>query len=285
MVFQPAIPIRGVGGWRFLEATYDRQLQNFSKSPQIRNEREYMIEKFSQPISVEDFLKDSRLVKSTMTAFDLSGEEWKKGFIRKVLTEVGDPESTFLSRFNNPRYTAFARALAPDANGMIQLEESAVASMAVRFETNSFEIAVGDVDDNMRLALNFKSEISTIVANGASDDAIAFRLMADLPLYSVIKTALNLPESVSKLPVDRQAEMIKNGIRKTLGVSDISQIASPENTDRLLIRFHALKSVNEGVSSNSPASAALTILRGAAGGGGFGFGAQASQNLFLSGFR
>lgn len=285
MVFTPAIPTKGVGGWRFLEATYDRQLQNFTRTPQVRTDRDYMIDKFSQPISVEDFLKDSRLVRTTMMAFDLAGEEWKKGFIRKVLTEYGKPDSNFLSRLNNGKYTALAEGLAPSQQGMISLDPDALAAMSVRFETNAFEIAVGNVDDNMRLALNYKSEITGITANGASENAIAYRLMSDLPLYSVVKTAANLPEAISKLPVERQAEMIRNGLKRALGISSLSELSDPAVTDKLLVRFHALKAVSDGVSSNSPASAALTLLRGAGGNAAFGLGAQASQNLFLSGFR
>lgn len=279
MAFQPVVPLSGIGGWKFLQATYDKQLQSYTNSPQVRNDRDYMIEKFSQPISVDDFLKDSRLVRATMTAFDLSGEEWKKGYIKKVLQEVNDPSSTFLARLNNPKYTTFANALKP-VNDKISLEEDDIAAMAVRFEAISFEIAVGEVDDTMRLSLNYKSEISAIVGSGAKEDTIAYRLMADIPTYTVVKAALNLPSDISKLPVERQAEMIKSGLKKALGVSKLSDIASPELVDRMIVRYHAMKSISEGAASYSPASAALTIL----GGSSYGYGNSASQNLFLSKF-
>lgn len=279
MAFQPVVPLSGIGGWKFLQATYDKQLQSYTNSPQVRNDRDYLIEKFAQPIAVEDFLKDPRLLRVTMTAFDLSGEEWKKGYINKVLKEVNDPESTFLARLNNPKYTAFANALKP-VNGKISLEIEDIAAMAVRFEANSFEIAVGEVDDTMRLSLNYKSEISSIVGSGASESAIAYRLMADIPTYTVVKAALNLPSDVSKLSVERQAEIISNGMKKALGISKLADIASPEAVDKLIVRYHAMKSISDGAAAYSPASAALTIL----GGGSYGYGSGASQNLFLSSF-
>ncbi|PKP83094.1 MAG: flagellar protein [Alphaproteobacteria bacterium HGW-Alphaproteobacteria-18] len=279
MAFQPVVPLSGIGGWKFLQATYDKQLQSYTNSPQVRNDRDYMIEKFSQPITVEDFLKDSRLMRATMTAFDLSGEEWKKGYIKKVLQEVNDPESTFLARLNNPKYTAFANALKP-VDGKISLESDNIAAMAVRFEAISFEVAVGEVDDTMRLSLNYKSEIGAIVGSGAKEDTIAYRLMADVPTYTVVKTALNLPSDISKLPVERQAEIIKTGLKKALGVSKLSDIASPELVDKMIVRYHAMKSISEGAASYSPASAALTIL----GGSSYGYGSGASRNLFLSSF-
>lgn len=279
MAFQPVVPMSGIGGWKFLQATYDKQLQSFTSSPQVRNDRDYLIEKFAEPMTVESFLKDSRLVRVTMTAFDLSGEEWKKGFINKVLEEVNDPESTFLARLNNPKYTAFANALKP-VNGTISLEIEDIAAMAVKFESNSFEVAIGNVDDSMRLSLNYKAEISTIVGSGASEDSIAYRLMADVPAYTVVKTALNLPSNINKLPVERQAELIKSGLKKVLGVSKLSEISSPDAVEKMIVRYHAMKSISEGSAAYSPASAALTIL----GGGSYGYGSNASQNLFLSSF-
>jgi hypothetical protein len=102
-MFQPVIPLTGNSGWKFLEATYDRQLESHSKSPQVRLDRDYLTEKFSEPVAVEDLLKDKRLLRVALTAFDLGGEEWKGGFIRKVLEEVVDPESSFLARLNNPK--------------------------------------------------------------------------------------------------------------------------------------------------------------------------------------
>lgn len=279
MAFQPVVPMSGIGGWKFLQATYDKQLQSFTKSPQIRNDRDYLIEKFAQPISVDDFLKDPRLMRATMTAFDLSGEEWKKGFIKKVLEEVGKPDSTFLQRLNNSKYTAFAKALTP-VNGKIDLSEEMIAGIAVRFERNSFEVAIGNVDDSMRLSLNYRDEIGVMTANSPSDDTVAYRIMGDVPVYTMLKTALNLPTDTSKLSVERQAELIKSGLKKVLGVSKLSEISSPELIDKIVVRYHAMKTLSEGSVVNTPASAALMIL----GGGSYGYGSNASQNLFLSKF-
>jgi hypothetical protein len=85
---------------------------------------------------------------------------------------------------------------------------------------------------------------------------------------------------MSKLPVERQAEMIKSGLTRALGVSKLSEISSPEAVEKLIVRYHAMKSITEGSSVTSSAAAALTLL----GGGSYGYGASASQNLFLSSF-
>jgi hypothetical protein len=273
-MFQPAIPLSGIGGWKFLQATYTRQLESFTESPQIRNDRDYMLDKFSSSMSVEDFLKDKRLVRVTMTAFGLSGEEWKTGFIRKALDEVGDPESTFLPRLNNTKYTEFAETLFP-IDGKILLSSNQRAKIAVNYEAAAFQTAVGEVNDTMRLALNYQSEISTMVGSDSSDKAILYRILGDVPTRTVMETAFNLPDGISNLDLDRQADILKERITSVLGISDMSDLSTTAVTEKMIERFLAMDTIENGSTSYSSASAALTLLSN-------GVGSQASENLFLS---
>ena len=273
-MFQPAIPLSGIGGWKFLQETYSRQLDSFSDSPQVRNDRDYMLEKLSNRMTVDEFMSDRRLLRVTMTAFGLGGEEWKGGFIRKALEEVGDPESTFLPRLNNTKYTNFAEALAP-IDGNIIMSSGELAKIAVNFEAQSFRTAVGEVDDSMRLALNLQAELPEMVGSEATDKTILYRILGDVPVRTVFETAFNLPEGISALDLDRQAEVFKEQITSVLGISDLSELADPDVTEKLIHRFLAMETIENGSASYSPASAALTLLSN-------GVGSQASQNLFLS---
>ena len=205
-MFQPVVPLTGIGGWNFLQATYDRQLQTFADSAQVRNDRDYMTEKLSKPIAVEDFLKDARLMRTTLTAFDLSGEEWKRGFVSKVLKEAATPESSFLARLNNPQYTRFAEALRP-VDGKITINPEKIQEIGARFEAASFELAVGEVDNDLRLSLNYQSEIVDIAGSGASDDTILYRMLGSVPVRTVLEGATNLPTDIRKLPIEKQAEI------------------------------------------------------------------------------
>jgi len=274
-MYQPVIPLTGNGGWKFLQSTYDRQLQSLSNSPQVKADRSYLVEKFSEPVTKEAFLNDKRLMRVALTAFDLGGEEWKRGFIDKVLKEVSDPESTFLARLNNPKYTAFANAFKP-VNGTIMITPEALDQIAAEFNKSTFETAVGNVDDSMRLALNYQSDIKGLMGNGSSETAILYRLLGNVPVRTVLETSLNLPTDIRKLPIEKQAEILKTGIQKQLGISDVKDLADPDQVDRLIKRFHALESVRNGAANFSPAANALTLLNGSIGG-------QGGINLLLSG--
>lgn len=276
-MFQPVVTSSGIGGWNFLQATYDRQLTSFSESPQIRNDQEYMLEKLSQPIDKKDFLDDQRLLRVTMTAFDLGGEEWKRGFVDKVLTEVADPESSFLARLNNQPYTRYAEAFEPSLDGKIRLSETALADIATKFETASFEAALGEVDNNMRLALNFQSDIATLVGDGANEEAALFRILGDVPVRSVLESALSLPSELRQLPIERQAEIVKDKLSSSFGINNISDLTKPDNVERVVQRYLALSSIDQAASSTTPGAIALALLNPST-----GLGGTASQNLFLS---
>ena len=266
----------GLAGWSFLQSTYNRQLETFSDSASVKNDRAYMTEKLSKPVSLDDFMSDRRLLRVTMTAFDLGGEEWKGGFIRKVLEEAATPDSTFLDRLNNPAYTKFAQTFAFE-DGTLSLDADKIEQLGENFETAAFRIAVGDVDESMRLSLNYQQKIVDIAGTGSSNDAIAYRILGNPPVKAVLETALNLPSDISKQPIEKQAEILRDKLRSSFGISDLSQLTDPDNVNAVIRRFHVMETVNNGPSAMTPGYTALTLL-----GGGQGFGAIASQNLFLS---
>lgn len=276
-MYQPAIPLSGYGGWKLLQSTYSRQLDTFADSASVKNDREYMAEKLSKPISLDDFMSDRRLLRVTMTAFDLGGEEWKGGFIRKVLEEAVTPDSTFLKRLNNADYTRFAETFSFE-DGTLSLAADQIESIGENYETAAFRSAVGEVDENMRLSLNYQSKIVDIAGSGASEATILYRILGNQPVRSVIETALNLPAEMSKLDIDRQADILKEKLQSVLGISRASDLFSLDNIDKVLQRFHVMNSINDGPSTSTPGYSALMLLGGASS----GFGEQASQNLFLS---
>lgn len=277
-MFQPVIPLSGFGGWSFLQATYDRQLDTFSNAPQIKNDTDYFKEKMSEPMAVEDFLADQRLRRISLTSFGLDGEEWKIGFHRKVLDESQDPDSSFLTRLNNPQYTRFAEGLQP-SNGQISLSTSQIDEIAARYAAESFELAVGEQDNSMRLSLNYQSEVNELVTEGSSDQAVLFKLLGSVPVRSVLETALGLPTDIRSLPIEAQAEMLDERLKSRLNLNSVQDLTQPDVVERTVQRFQALQGLTEFNPGASAASNALTLLGNAA-----GFGSIASQNLFLSGF-
>ncbi|MEZ5946726.1 MAG: hypothetical protein R3C04_07735 [Hyphomonas sp.] len=61
----------------------------------------------------------------------LSGEEWWL-YRKKCSTKVTDPESTFLDRLGNSKYTAFALTLLPQ-DGKISVDADTIANLGTQF--------------------------------------------------------------------------------------------------------------------------------------------------------
>lgn len=270
---QPVIPLGGYGGWRFLQSTFDRQFDGFASSSAIANDRNYLVGKLSQPLSQEDFVSDQRLRRVALTAFGLEAEFWKRGFIDRVLTEAVTDGSTFLQRLNSSQYARFAEVFAP-VNGQIQLSPETVAAVARDFEAKSFEIAVGEVDGNLRLGLTFEAEIGSIVSTAASGQTALFRLLGNVPVRTVLESALNLPAEIRKLPIDRQAEILRKSLGNTFGITDLAELAQPEKIDRVLQRFFAIRSAGDSNGAFTSGAIALTLLESS-----FGFGPVARDSL------
>lgn len=276
MTFRPALPLSGVAGSNFLQRTYDRQLQTFAETPQNQNDRAYFEQALSEPISVDDFLSDRRLLRISLTAFGLAGEETKGGFVRRAFESALDSDDSFLQRINNPDYTRFTNVVRPDAEGNIQLNSAQIQDILTNFERETFEAAVGEIDTDLRLDLNFRSDIDQLVGDNASDSAKAFRLLGSVPVRTLLEGALNLPTEFSQLDVERQAEDLQDRLQTTFGISELSELANPEVIDRVTSRYLAIQSALQGPNSNTPGFAALSLLTGV--------GSNASANLFLSRF-
>lgn len=277
-MFQPVITSSGIGGWTFLQATYSRQLESFTNSPVVQNDIAYMQEKLSGSLTQDDFLNDRRLLRITMTATGLEGEEWKRGFIDKVLTEASDPDSTFLTRLNNRAYSDFADIFRP-SDGLISITPQSLQDITTRFERASFEAAVGEVDNSMRLSLNYETNISELADADTRSDTILFRILGDVPIRSVLGQALNIPDEVQRLPLERQSEIFQEKLT-AFGIENPQDLSSSDNIDKILRRFHAMESINQiQQAQTSSASIALTLLSSAV-----GFGSIASENLFRSNF-
>ena len=131
----------------------------------------------------------------------------------------------------------------------------------------------------MRLSLNYQSEISEVITEGATDDTIIFRILGNVPMRSVLETALSIPSDIGQLDLDRQAEVFKDRLRSQMGISSLQELKDPEMVDKMITRYQAIDGINQTSATLSSASTALTLLSNAA-----GFGAVASQNLFLSSF-
>lgn len=280
MIFQPAIPLSGVAGLRFLERTEDAQRETFDQSPLLAREVAYFRENIADITTAEELVNDRQLLKVALGAFGLDSEIDKKFFMRKMLEEGTEETSALAIRFTDPRYRSFVAAFGfGNAEGARTGDFDFAQRISDAYLTRQFEAAIGEQDPDLRLAMAFKREIADLAALPEGNNTAWFAVLGSRNLRAVVETAFGLPSQFSQLDVDVQRETLQDRARDMLGSESVSVFADPEKLDQFVNQFLARAQINSGPSSATPGFAALTLLQG---GGGGGFSAIGQINLILS---
>ncbi len=276
MSFQPIAPLGGLAGWRFVERTEATQRDAFARDPALSREIDYFKEHIGEAATPADLVADRRLLQVALGAFGLDDDIDKRAFIRKVLEEGVEDSGSFANRLVDKRYRQFSEAFGyGDAGAQVDVAGFA-DDIADRYRMRQFEQAMGESDDDMRLALNFRREIATLAASGSSDTTAWLTVLGDTPLRTVLESAFALPDSFSQLDLDRQVEELRDRVGRLTGDDAVSGFSSPENVDLVLRRFFAQRAAENGPSATTPGAAALSLLQGG------GLGSSATMNLLTS---
>lgn len=282
-MFQPVVPIGGVAGLLFIERTQEKQQAVFEQSPQLQREMTYFRENVFKATTAEALVGDRTLLKVALGAFGLDEDIDKKFFLQKILEEGTEDREALAMRLVDTRYRDFAEAFGyGNALGTNVLQSDFPDQILSEFKTRQFEIAVGNVDNSVRLAMNFKREISNYLPETEEVDTAGtswFRMMGNEPIRSVLEMAFGLPSAIGSLDIDKQKEMFEEKAASIYGSSSAKIFEDPEIVEQLVRDFMARSQIASGPNSNTPGMAAVTLLTG---GGGSGFGASASTNLLLS---
>jgi len=233
-MFQPIIPIGGLGGWRFLQDTYESQFKAFTQSTQLNRDTEYFRENIGKIETAEELVSDRRLLSVTLGAFGLSDDINSKFFIQKMLQEGSVAEDALANRFTDGRYLEMTEAFGFGPGEFLKVGEADfVEAIITRFETLEFEVAAGEQNEAMRFALYAEREMELLANEDISNDAKWFTLMG-----------------------------FKDRAKSEFGTDDLTIFSDPEVVQELITKYvvrDQIKDFNNSFSSNS---IALTLLRG-----------------------
>ncbi len=267
MGFQPAVPLSGFTGWRFLQRTEDTQRAAFENSPQLKRDIEYFKEKIANITTAKDLVSDSRLLKVALGAFGLDEDINKQAYVLKVLSEGTESDEAFANRIVDKRYKDMAAAFGYGnmTGARVGLSDFA-GKITEAYKTRQFEIALGDSDPDMRLAISFRREIVDFANSANADSAAWFSVMGNPPIKKVFEAAFQLPKDFGGLDVDRQRQIFRDKNQKLVGDTSLASYQNPENVDKLLQRFFLAKQLENGPSVGVRGSSALMVLQSAANG-------------------
>lgn len=265
MSFQPTIPMSGIAGWRMLERTQASQKATFDKSADVARDVAYFEANIGKVTSAADLVADRRLLKVALGAFGLEGEIDKKAFLRKVLDEGSTDTKALAVRLTDPAYKKFSAAFGfGDTGGSQTATKGFATTITTAYKTRAFEAAVGESNDDMRLAMNFKREIADLAAGEKGGSW--YSVIGSKSLRQVIEKAFGLPtDSFSKLDVDRQRDILRQKSSSLLGSADLSVFQDATKVSKVIDRFLARSQIDNTASSSSSTSSALTLLQNSSG--------------------
>lgn len=261
MTYQPVLISGGIVGWRFMQRTYDTQLEAFSGSSVRKRESEYFLNKIGEVNSAEDLVSDRRLLSVALGAFGLQDDINNTYFIRKILEDGTSATDALANRLADKRYRQFSEAfgLGPGEirKTVLQTFMQDIVNMN---EAAGFELAVGDQDDAMRVALYAQHELQALAAEDLSEDAKWFSVMGTPPLRQMMETALGLPSGLGQIDIDKQLEIFKDKLQGLTGSDSVDQFTDPDRLEKLTLSYLARSQIASQNFGTSSAQNALILL-------------------------
>jgi len=266
-MFQPVLPFGGFAGWAFLNRTLDSQKDAYAKSSVVAREAAYFEENIGKIQTAEDLVADRTLLKVALEAFGLGDDIDNKFFIRKVLEDGTTTNDALANRLSDKRYLKFSQAFGfGDFTTPRTVLSDFGSEITTEFKARGFEAAVGDQNENFRLALGIDRELADIATTDLREDTMWFTVMGNPPLRKIFETAFNLPLSFGALDLDKQLETFKDKALMAFGDSGIKQFATAEKQEdltRLFLLRSDIQSINVNVGGGQTA---LTLLQNASAG-------------------
>jgi hypothetical protein len=261
MSYQPIIPYGGNLGWSFLKNTRDAQQETFDSSAAITTNAEYFREHIGKIQSAEELVSDRRLLTVALGAFGLDDDIENRFYIQKVLEEGTLNEESFANRLADKRYFAMAEAfgfeLVPPSTAISTFPDEILDA----YKKRQFEVAVGDQDSDLRLALGIERDLTNLADSDLSEEAAWFTIMGTSTMRSVFETALGLPSEIAAVDIDQQLKIFKEKSSSLFGTTDPSDFADPELQDELVRNFLFRAELEASSSATSQGSVALTLLQ------------------------
>lgn len=218
---------------------------------QAETDSKYYATAIAKITSVDDLLKDPKLVTFMTSAYGLKDANLSTSDLRQILTsDPLDPKS-YINKPENAKYRPLAVAFNFGTDGKTlnvppgqAQDRSQMVTTMDGYVEQTMESQAGDQSDAVRLALYFQKKASGITS--------AYQILADKALLQFTQTALGLPSMMSNADIDTQAKMITNKL-------NLTDLQDPTKLNKLIVQYAALYDVTNSTASSSPI---LQILQG-----------------------
>ena len=261
MTYSPVLPLSGYAGWALLNRTKTAQTAAFNRSPEIVRDTDYFKANISKVTTADALVNDRRLLRVALGAFGLDDDINNKAFIKKILSDGTLTNTALANRLTDKRYYEMAKAFSFDLATPSTQISTFGDQIVTAFKDRQFEKAVGEQNEQLRLALNATREVAALAGKTSSETTKWFTIMGNTPLATVMQKALGVPTGVASLNVDQQLSIYQAKAQAIFGDSSVSQFTDPAKMDQLVKRYLTRAQADELISQTSSSSIALTLLQ------------------------
>lgn len=264
MSFQPVLPFTGYPGWTFLSRTLEQQQDTFEQGAQITRQVKNFEENIGAIQTAEQLVNDRQLLEVALGAFGLEEDINSKAFIQQVLESDTLDTSSLANRLADKRYLEFAQAFGFGDFDVPRTQLSDFPTeITTAYQNSRFEIAVGDQNADMRLALGADRDLQELSDRSISDTAKWYSVMGNAPLRQVFDTAFGMPASFAALDLDKQLEIYRDRAVRDFGADSIEQFSQPDIREKLIRNFLIRSEAQSFNAQTSASQTALTLLQSA----------------------
>jgi hypothetical protein len=262
MTYSPAIPLGGYAGWAYLKRTMTAQTTAFNASPDLKSDEDYFRAKIGKITTADQLVNDRRLLKVALGAFGLDKDIDNKFFIKKVLQDGTLTAGTLANKLADKQYQKLSAAFGFGDFAVPSTKISTFPDKIISaYKSRQFEIAVGDQNSDLRLAMNAQRELTALAAKTTSgEDTKWFTILGNAPLRKVFESALGLPSSIGALDIDVQLKTFKDKANAQLGSNMVSQFSDPTKVENLVRRF-LVRSEAASFAASGNGNSALQMLQ------------------------
>ncbi|MDW6024450.1 DUF1217 domain-containing protein [Mesorhizobium sp. BAC0120] len=212
-------------------------------SEAVKTETNYYLANIVKVKSIDDFLKNDRLVAYALKAYGINPANETKDHVRQLLEGgLSDPNSP-ANKSGDVRYKAFVSAFNFQELGENTTTYNPVQKVAVdKYVRQTLEENAGQQNQGVQLALYFERNAPGIKS--------FYSMLSDKALRQVLYTALGVPDSFATADIDHQVAYFKKKL-------DIADLQDPEKLGKFLTRFTALWEIK---NPSTPTQASASVL-------------------------
>jgi hypothetical protein len=249
---------------KVIETHKEREIRvgsNIDRFDRLKKEADYFRINISLTADNNAIVNNSRMLRFAMNNFGINTSTLDTSKALKVLNNDYNFNRN-LESDNRLKEFQKAYSFTISGNNLRTNEDNIGSVVEEAFIEQTFMTAIGNSDEDLRLAFYFEKRIEAI-ANQSDVDKKGIgwlRILGETPIATAFQRVFGLPQSIGNLDVDQQKEIYINRAERVLGDSNLSRFAEKEYRDNFINLFLSRSTTNSLGFDTSAASIASTLL-------------------------